>query len=170
MTVHSHSSSLISRNHTSPHIFYKTSRPWCSSQLSLSAAVSQLYLSPQPRCKPLDCSALFPTPLAINRCHPIIGSHHGLLLRNPKPTETWNQLFCATSSLFQAFAAWTATLSLGHAFEYLEEAATAFWGTKGEYLFCYMYFCVQKIILNTSTSPAAALPHRWVVKNHPQPT
>ena len=81
-----------------------------------------------------------------------------------------NQLFCATSSLFQVFAAWTAILSLGPAFELLEEAATAFGGTKGEYLFCYMYFCVQKIILNTSTSPAAALSHRWVVKNHPQPT
>ena len=68
----------------------------------------QLYLSPQPRYKPSDCSVLFPTPLAINRCHPIIGSHHGLLLRNPKSTETWNETnffvpppHCSKSSLHE---------------------------------------------------------------------
>jgi hypothetical protein len=37
-------------------------------------------------------------------------------------------------------------------------------------LFCNLYFCVQKIILNTSTSPPTTLPHRWVVQYHPRPT
>ena len=103
MTVHSRSPALTSRNHTSPHIFIvrhldHDAHPGC--------LFRQLYLSPQPRYKPSDCSVLFPTPLAINRCHPIIGSHHGLLLRNPKPTETWNQLFvppphCSKPSLHE---------------------------------------------------------------------
>ena len=130
----------------------------------------RLHLGLQPGYKPSGCSSLSPTPLATDRCPPIIGSHHGFPLSRPFSTPARNQLFGAACKPFKAFARCLAILLLLPAFELFEEAAAASWGVKCEYLLCYLYFCVQKIILNTSTSPAAAHPHRRVVQNHPQPT
>jgi hypothetical protein len=76
-----------------------------------------LYLIKQPRYKPSGCSALSPTPLATDRCPLTIGSHHSLLLCNPKPTATRNQLFGAACKPFEAFAQCLAILLLLPAFE-----------------------------------------------------
>jgi hypothetical protein len=77
----------------------------------------RLYLGPQPRYKPSVASFLSPTPLAIDGCPPIISLHHGLLLRKQIPTPARNQLFCAASAPFRAFAQCPAFVPLGPAFE-----------------------------------------------------
>jgi hypothetical protein len=77
----------------------------------------RLYLGPQPRYKPSATSALSPTSVSTDGCPLITRLHCGFLLRNRKPTAARSQLFCAASSLFEAFASWTAILPLGPAFE-----------------------------------------------------
>jgi hypothetical protein len=57
------------------------------------------------------------TLIAIGGYPLIIGSHHGLLLRKQIPTPAQNQLFCAASAPFRAFAQCPAFVPLGPAFE-----------------------------------------------------
>jgi hypothetical protein len=84
MTVHSHSSSLISRNHTSPHFL---SKRHLNHDTHLGSLFRQLYLGRQPRYKPSGCFALSSTPLATDWCPPTISSHHGLPLCRPFSTR-----------------------------------------------------------------------------------
>jgi hypothetical protein len=97
MTVHSHSSSLISRNHTSHHLIFLSKRH-LNHNAHPGSLFRQLYLSRQPRYKPSGCFALSPTPLATDRCPPTIGSHHSLPLCRPFSTWARNQLFGAAWS------------------------------------------------------------------------
>jgi hypothetical protein len=92
-------SHLIAHHQTSPYFFSPLDHVDHRSHL-----FRRLYLGPQPRYKPSAASALSPTPLATDRCPPIIGSHHGPPLRRPFSTPARNQLFYAASSLFKAFA------------------------------------------------------------------